>query len=266
VRRKGETSYVRDKVTYTLDYQLQSGLTPMRNLDLGTSYKFRESTSRNSNSSNGTRSRSVEFPRVDGTLSGLEKLPFFVKVAQTVTLQSTYSQKVDETGNPNNAQLDSRATTVALSPLMSLNINLNKGIKVTARYDRNQKRNEDLRTEGSNGRVDHDEDQTVKLSVSYSLTSPKGIKMPFFGRLKFNSQLTMSLDISKTLRKSWFIIAGEKSIDANSDEISVEPRMTYRFSAKVTGGLNAKWTDANDKLQHRKRHVRELGIWTELRF
>jgi hypothetical protein len=42
--------------------------------------------------------------------------------------------------------------------------------------------------------------------------------------------------------------------------------MTYRFSAKVTGGLNAKWSDANDKIQQRKRHVRELGIWTELRF
>ena len=203
---------------------------------------------------------------MDGTLSGLEKLPFFTKVAQTVTLQSTYSKKIDETGDPDNAQLDSRNTSISLTPLVALNINLNKGVKVTLRDDRNKKKNEDLRTEGSNGRTDHDEDQTMKFSISYSLTSPKGIKLPIFGRLKFNSQMTMSLDISNTKRKSWFIIAEEKSIDANSDDISVEPRLTYRFSAKVTGGLNAKWSDSNDKLQHRKRHVRELGIWTELRF
>ena len=267
VRRKEETtSYVKDKVTRTIDYQFQSGVTPFRNLDMNTSYKFRESTSRNSNSTIGTRTKSVEFPRVDGSLSGLEKLPFFAKITQTVKLQSTYSVKVDETGNPDNEQLDSRNTSTAFAPLMSLNMVLKKSVNVTIRYDLNKKKNEDLRTEGSNGRVDFDEDRALKLSVSYSLTSPQGIKMPIFGRLKFNSQLTMSMDISKTNRKSWFFIDEEKSVDASSDEISIDPRLTYRFSAKVTGGMNAKWSDSNDKLQNRKRHIRELGIWTELRF
>ena len=266
VERKDTTTYTRDQITRTLDYSFQSGLTPFRNLDLTTSYKTRISTSRSSSSTEPTETKGTEFPRVDGNLNGLEKLPLFSRFAQTMTLQSNYTQKVDETGNPDTDAVNSRTNSSMFSPLAGVNITLKNNVKVTIRYEQTKKKSEDLREEGSN-RTDHDTSKGIKLSVSYSLTAPQGIKLPIFGRVKFSSQLTMSLDIDKRFTKSWFFDGeGEKTTDSDTDEISIEPRLTYRFSAKVTGGLNAKWSDSNDKIQERKRHVRELGIWTELRF
>ncbi len=266
VLRKDETTYTRDQITRTMDYSLQSGITPLRNLDISSSYKFRESISRSSNSTEPTGTNSVEFPRIDANISGLHSLPIFNKLTSSMTLQSNFTKKIDESGNPDTDVVNSRTDNQSFSPVAGLNIVLVNDVKLTFRYDWTKKKTEDLRPEGSN-RTDYDNSRTFKVSLSYSFTAPKGVNLPLFGRFKFTSQLTMSLDVNKRFSKSWFVNSeNEKTTDAESEEISIEPRMTYRFSAKVTGGINAKWSDADDKIQDRKRHVRELGIWTELRF
>jgi len=265
VRRNTQEGFnTRDQITHTLDYSFTSGISPVRNLDINSSYKNRISVTRGANIP--TKTKSVEFPRLDANLTGLEKLPFVSRLTTSVTLQTTYAQKVDESGNADSGELTSRATNVNYTPLLGLNFSFNKGIKATVRYDYNKRKSENLRTEGSNRRVDYGQDKTIGISISYSLTAPQGLKIPIFGKFKFNSQLTMSLNYDKKYRKSWFVTNDVKSVDVNSVETSVEPKVSYRFSAKVTGGFNAKWMDANDRVQVRKRHVRELGIWTELRF
>ncbi len=265
VRRNTQEGFnTSDQITRSLDYSFTSGITPFRNLDINSSYKSRITVTRGSNVP--TKTKSVEFPSLDANLTGLEKLPLVNRLTTSVTLQTKYAQKIDESGNADSGELTSRATNNNYTPLIGLNFSFNKGVKATVRYDYNNRKTENLRTEGSNQRVDYGQDRTLGISVSYSLTAPQGLKIPIIGKLKFNSQLTMSLDYDKKYRKTWFITDDVKSTDANSVETSIEPKVSYRFSAKVTGGFNAKWMDSNDKVQVRKRHVRELGIWTELRF
>jgi len=265
VRRNNQEGFnTRDQITHTLDYSFTSGISPLKNLDINSSYKNRVSITRGSNIP--TKTKSVEFPRLDANLSGLDKLPLVNRLTTSVTLQTIYTRKIDESGNADSGELTSRGTNENYTPLLGLNFSFNKGVKATVRYDYNKRKSENLRTEGSNQRVDYSQDRTFGISVSYTLTAPQGLKIPIFGKFKFNSQLTMSLDYDKKYRKSWFVTDNVKSVDANSVETSVEPKVSYRFSAKVTGGFNAKWMDSNDKVQVRKRHIRELGIWTELRF
>jgi hypothetical protein len=253
-----------DQVTRTDDYSLRSGISPIQRVDITTSYKYRISTNRGANTP--TQTKSIDFPSLDVSLSGVEKFPLFKKLVQTANLQSAYTLKTDETGNPDLGVTNERSTSKSYTPLLGLNLNFKKGIRANIRYEQSYRKREDLRQEGSNQRVDYNRERTYKASVDYSLTAPKGLKIPIFGRVKFNSQLTLSLDFAKKFRRSWFNLEGEENVDANSVETSIEPRASYKFSAKITGGLNARWIDTNDKVQQRKRHVRELGIWTELRF
>ena len=265
VRRKEYSGFAsRDQITYTQDYSFSSGITPLKILDVNSSYKLRNTVTRGTNEP--TRTKSTEFPRFDANLSGLEKLPLLKSITRTVGLQTVYARKIDITGNADTGELKSRSTNDSFSPLVGLNLNLNKGIRATVRYEYSTRKNENLRQEGGNQRIDYGQDRAFKASISYTLTAPQGLKIPIFGKVKFDSQLTMSLDVGKKYRKTWFVIQGTKSVDVNSVETSIEPKASYRFSAKITGGLNARWVDSRDTVQKRNRHIRELGIWTELRF
>jgi predicted porin len=84
--------------------------------------------------------------------------------------------------------------------------------------------------------------------------------------VKFNSQLSLNLDITIRNTKSESINSGTKSVDAQRSDMTFEPRMTYQFSKAITGGIRGRWNDSNDKIQKRKHHIRELGITAEIRF
>jgi len=264
VRQKVYTGIgTNDQTTFTNDYSLRTGITPVNRLDITTSYKIRHSVNRASNTP--VETKSVDFPSLDATLSGLEKLLLFKSVVKTASFQSGYSRKMDESGNPDTGELNEKTIAKSYIPLVGLNLTFNKGIRTTVRYEFSNRKKENLRLVG-NQRIDHSEDKTIKVSVSYTLTAPQGLRIPFLGKVKFDSQLSLSLDYMKKFRKSWYMLEGNKNVDVESIDTSIEPKAAYRFSTKITGGLSARWVDTDDKAQQRKRHIRELGIWTELRF
>lgn len=265
VRRKESVGLgTRDQSTFTKDYSFNSGLALIRNLDINSSYKYRQSITRSTNDP--MKSRSVEFPRLDVNFSGVENLPFIRSFSRTASIQTNYTRKVDVSSNAATRELHDRNTMQSFSPFLGLNLSFKNGIRATLRYDYSKRKIESLRQQGDNKRISYDQDNTFRWSLSYSLTAPRGLNIPLIGKVKFDSQLTMSLDFNKSFKKSWYFQSGNKTVDRNSVETGVEPRLSYRFSAKITGGLQARWFDSNDKIQQRKRHVRELGIWTELRF
>ncbi len=254
----------RDQKAYTTDYSFGTGLTPVRNLDLNTSYKYRIGITRSS--SEPTRNTSLEFPHLDMTLSGVEKFPVLKKISKTANLQTSYTRKVDISSNADTKEKYSRGTQIALTPLLNLNATLIKDVRFSSRYDYSKRKTENLRMEGSNQKTSYGTDRSIKFTLDYSFSAPQGLKFPLMGKLKFDSQLTISATYTKRFMKNWSILKGDKTVESDRVETSVEPRATYRFSAKINAGLNARWVDTNDKIQQRKRHTRELGIWTELRF
>jgi hypothetical protein len=173
---------------------------------------------------------------------------------------------VDISSNADTKELFSRGTQISLAPLLNLNATLIKDIRFSARYDYNKRQTDNLRLEGTTQKTGYGTDRTLRFTLDYSFSAPQGLKFPLLGKFKFDSQLTISATYTKRYLTNWSVQQGIKTVESDRVETSVEPRATYKFSAKINAGLTARWTDTNDKIQQRKRHIRELGIWTELRF
>ena len=56
------------------------------------------------------------------------------------------------------------------------------------------------------------------------------------------------------------------AVTTDKSDITIGPNISYTFSQQIKGGLSARWQDSNDNTLNRKSHVRELQIWTEIRF
>jgi hypothetical protein len=246
--------------TYTLD----SGLQPWHGIDVTSGYSLRKTVT--TSSTDPVLSNSVTFPDVTVNISGLEKWPLFHKFTSSVGLQSGFSKKVDENGRADTGELYTRATAKQFAPLAAFSLAFKNSIRTSIRYDLALGLSENLRQEGQTNRNVNSTDGTFKISFSYSFTAPQGIKLPLLKMVKFNSQLSMNIDITIKNSKSQSISNGKKSIDAQRSEFMVEPRLTYQFSKAISGGVNATWDDSNDKIQQRKHHIRELGITAEIKF
>jgi len=253
-----------NQTVFSDNYQLDSGLQPGHGLDITTGYSKRRSTTRSAN--NSVMTNSVTFPDISLTLSQLEKLFLFKKLSNGVSMQTGFSRKVDENGDAATGELYKRDTSKDWAPLASLNINFLNNVRTTIRYDMGSTLSQNLRSVGQSARDTETLRNTLKLSFQYSLTAPKGLKLPLLKRLKFNSQLSLNLDITLTNNKTRSITEDSKSVDADRSQMTIEPRMTYQFSRAITGSIRARWDDSNDKILKRKHHIRELGISAEIRF
>lgn len=253
-----------NQTVYSNSYTLDSGLQPGHGLDINAGYSLRNTTTRSSNDP--VKAKSVTFPDVTASLSGLEKMFIFKKYSSTVSLQTGYSRKVDENGRADTGELYKRDTSKLWAPLASLTVNFKNNVKATLRYDMARNISENLRQTGEAQRNVFGYENTFKVSLSYSLTAPKGLKLPLLKRVKFNSQLSLMLDVTVKSSRAESFTGPTKSIDSNKKQMIIEPKFTYQFSKAITGSMHARWDDSNDKIQKRKRHVRELGISAEIRF
>ena len=129
---------------------------------------------------------------------------------------------------------------------------------------------EDKTINSQNGEISSKRRTTLTnttFSIKYSFSSPRGIKIPIFGRLKFRSNLSLSTDISfrKQKKESAAKEGGYSSLGDETNFV-VTPTISYSFSSQINGGLSGKWQTTNNVAQNRKSHVRELRIWVEIRF
>ncbi len=253
-----------DNTVLTDTYRLESGLQPVRNLDIRTSYSLRTQVTRGT--TDPTKLKTITFPDITANLTGLENIALFKSIARTVSYQFGYSKKVDENGREDTGEVYKRDTAKNYSPIFGLTITFANNIRGTVRYDKSSSHSKNLRSEGQSDREVKGSDSNIKIGVSYSFSAPKGLKLPFLKRVKFDSQLSLSLDVSINNTKSESVTSGRKSVDSDRSSITIEPKLSYQFSRAITGGVRARWNDSDDKIQQRKHHVRELGIWTEIRF
>jgi len=254
-----------DNTLLTDTYMLDTGLQPFSSLDISAAYNRRTSVNRRG-TTDPTATKSVTFPDITVSISGLEKFSLFKRVARTMGLEFGYSKKVDETGNADTDEIYTRGIERRYSPLAGLNVNFSNNIRTTIRYDRGNVFTKNLKTAGQSDRQVDKNDNTLKLNITYSFTAPHGLKLPLLKKVKFDSQLSLSLDVVLNSSISESITSGRKSVDAHQKNTTIEPKLSYQFSRAITGGIRARWNDSDDKIQRRKHHVRELGIWTEIRF
>lgn len=167
----------------------------------------------------------------------------------------------------NNFQLNETVTT-SYNPLLSLNFRLFRSLSLTSSYSVTQVNTRKFnQTDGSLDNESRSTKKSLAFATRYQFTAPGGIGIPLFGNLKFTSTVSIDLNVrfnsdlvENARRGEPFAVTTDKS------DITIGPNISYTFSQQIKGGLSARWQDSNDNTLNKKSHVRELQIWTEIRF
>lgn len=224
-----------------------------------------------------TRTVNETFPELTISITRFSKLPLFQKqINQFIDVFSPKTNYVKSKrvtyvfksgSNIRNRQLEEITTTqnplAAFTFKILKSLSLNSSINRTVRLTRNfNSTNDQLLNETETVQ------EAMTLSTRYSFSSPGGILIPLFGRLKFKS--TMSIDLSFRFAKNRTFVTAEnglRSKTVDNSELSIKPTIAYTFSQQIQGGLSFEWRDNSNALRPgTDNHTRALSIWTEIRF
>ncbi|MEZ5358485.1 MAG: cell surface protein SprA [Candidatus Zixiibacteriota bacterium] len=159
------------------------------------------------------------------------------------------------------------------SPLFSFTINPSRSMRTSFRMETSSEQT--TKYNESTGSVTNAvKRSSVGYSGSYSFTfsSPSGIKLPIFGRIKFESSMTFAVDVTYRLNKAESASKQEEdgsynfTLTEDKSALTIQPKASYSFSSTVKGGLTLRWQDNNDSIRQEKRHTREVSLWVEMRF
>ena len=221
-------------------------------------------------SSSPTKTISETWPDLKFNLRSVRGLWYLGKLINKLNPSSGFVRSTDVRQRTNSPYPYEEKERNAFSPLISFNLTPFKTMRTNVRYETSNA--ETVKLNENNGEVStivKSTSQSFAFNLAYSFRSPKGIKLPFLGRLRFQSTLSMSVDVS--FKKSM-----DESASAANDyvfkptsertNITIRPSGAYSFSNTVKGGISGRWQDSNDLRSKQKRHTRELSIWVEMRF
>lgn len=186
---------------------------------------------------------------------------------QRFSPKTSYSRRVSERYDLTNNITTSKNSSVDRAPLLSVTIPLHRQINVTASYETGTKTIETFNSSsGALMNARRDKSNSLRLSTQYSFRAPKGLKLPIFGRVKINSNVSMKLDVLKRFIQSESSGDGELfDLNSKRESFTVNYNTTYSFSAQLRGGMQASWTDTKI-LNRPSTHSRELRFYIEMRF
>jgi len=252
------------------DYDFSSGFTLLGGIS--TDVKYKRSIDQDLIST-GTRYKdiSTSWPDLSIRIQKFSKFPLIKpvlnKFIDVFAPRTGYSRQVKEEINLNTGFRNNKSETINRSPLLSLNFKLFRSLSLSSSYTTSETNVE--KYSPSTGTLDSETrstKKTIAFSTKYSFSSPSGISIPLLGKLRFKSTVQITLDvkfnsnISETNSGNGFVPSTDKS------DFTVSPVVSYNFSQQIKGGISARWQDTQDNYSGRKSHVRELQIWTEIRF
>ena len=254
-----------DASSVTKSYSLGTGAKISSKISV--TFRYGWSAKWTASSTKPVKNISETFPDLTLNWSGLEKFKFFNKVFSSLSYKFGFTRKVDKSQELSTKDPLSRNTDKRFSPLVYFNCNWKNGIKTTINITKSIRENRDLRQKGGSQNISIGYETTYKITSSYSFSAPQGVKIPFLSKIKFQSNLSLSLDLIKKDSKQKSSVQGQPfNVKANSTQFSLGLRGGYSFSSNVNGGLMLGWTDSHDKKTGAKRHTREVGIWIEFKF
>ena len=179
-----------------------------------------------------------------------------------------FNKQTKETKDITNGYVTSKNVTITHNPLLSISFKVFRSLSMSASYTYTSNKKEVFNP--TNGKIQSETNSFKKsfaLTAKYAFSSPHGITIPLFGKLKFQSTVDLSLTVkvnsSNTETSS---NGGEFRPSEDKSDLTVVPVMSYTFSQQIKGGLTMTWQDTKDNYRNRKNHSREVKIWTEIRF
>jgi cell surface protein SprA len=253
-------------------YELGSGFTFLGGITSTIAYKVSKSRSLLSVGADRTESITTSWPEVTVTIRRFTKLPLIQNQVNwfigVFSPRTGYTRQVKKTENLDRGFTMNRVETIGRTPLISLNLKLFQRLSVSGSYNLNSTYEERYdRVKGELEGETRTYKRTIGVATKYSFNAPGGLSIPLFGKIKFKSMVSIDFSVqysSNVVESSKK--GGEFVPFTNTSSFSASPVISYAFSNQIRGGLTARWQDTNDTQRHKKSHVREVQIWTEIRF
>lgn len=212
----------------------------------------------------------TQWPDLTIRISRFSRLPLIKgvvnKIIDVFSPRTGYSRSTREQIDLQGNFAVSKTITESFSPLLSVNFKIFRSLSLSSSYNLTKdakevfsSNNGDFQSRQENSR------KSFAASTKYSFSAPSGIKMPLFGKIKFKSSVTISLDFNKnfTITETYNNNGDLQSSNDKSD-LAISPNISYSFSNQLTGGIRMRWTDS--ETNGKKSHLREVSISIEIRF
>ena len=185
-------------------------------------------------------------PRANWSIrwTGLEKIPFLSKFANTISLSHAYTSnftrrfRLVEGGK---TTTESERIAYAFNPLVGIDISFREvfGGTFSSNMRYTTSGNYDLNTSSEN--IIESATKEISVSANYAKS---GLEIPFFGLyLRNDLEFSITVGYGSTARTVYTFLAGNTkgTPDDNSTRLSFEPRFGYTISSKVRGSIYYKY-------------------------
>jgi len=222
----------------------------------------------------GTRKESIStsWPDLSIRIKPFQTLPLIKgvvnKIIDVFAPRTGYARSTSEERDLDGGFTTQKNTATKYNPLLAVNFVLLEKLSLSGSVNRSkdegQKFNLSTGEPLSNSRASN---KSVAFDAKYSFSAPGGIGIPIFGKLRFRSQVSITLGVkinsslseTKQRDKPW-VTSTDKS------DFTWNLILTYSFSRQIKGGLSTRWQDSADNYRNRRSHLREVSLWTEIRF
>lgn len=217
-----------------------------------------------------SKTLSVDWPDLKFNLRSVRGLWYLGKIINALSPSSRYTRSKDTKWRKGSAIPWEATVNEAFSPILSFTLTPLRSMRTQANFRKSTTTTTTF-SEKSGETIRKRRQGTTAMSFtwSYSFSNPTGFKLPLLGRLKFESNLKVSVDVSINKTKGENADAESGFAYVLSDEktsLTISPSASYSFSRTVTGSLQGKWQDSTNAQTRRNQHTRELRILVELHF
>ncbi len=254
-----------------VSYEASSGFTLLGGIS--TDVRYRQQIDRNLIAVGGRdEDRNTSWPDLTISIRRFQTLPLIKpivnKFIDIFTPRTSYSRSTRETEALETGIVTSRVVTVNQTPLLALTLKLFRNFSLSGSYGTTRTTDEKFsRTSGASTTETRSTGQRIAVSTRWQFSAPSGIQIPLLGRLRFQSRVTFEATIRYNADKSESSSAGNAfRTTRDQTDFQVQPIIQYEFSRQIKGGLSGLWQDTNNRQLDRKTHLRQLAIWTEIRF
>ncbi len=219
------------------------------------------------------RTRTTNWPDLSIRISKFKSLPLIKgpvnKMIGIFSPRTGFSRREQKTTDINGGFDVAKSTSLSFSPLLSINFKLWRSLSLSGSYTYSTEESVKKSTGDGQFQSETNSDRkTIAATTKYTFSSPGGIRIPIFGRLKFTSTVNIDLTFKYSANNSETRKCDtcEFTNSLDKSDFSVRPTVSYSFSRQIRGGLSGVWQDTNDAKSGRKSHVRQIQIWMEIRF
>ena len=194
--------------------------------------------------------------------------PIVNRIIDVFAPRTGYARSTKETVDLDGGFSTQKSVSIRYSPLLAISFKLFKALSLSGTASRSKDESEKFNpSDGSPQSRTRSSQQSLVFDAKYSFSAPGGIGIPIFGKLKFRSNVSITLGVKMNDSKTETSNRGKQYVaSADKSDFSWNAVLTYSFSRQIKGGLSTRWQDSNDNYRNRRSHLREISIWTEIRF